>query len=56
MTTKKFTARFRKETYKKLEMLARGTHRSKVGMLRYLIQNASKEIKKKRGEEYEDNK
>ena len=53
MTTKKFTARFTKENYKKLEMLARGTHRSKVGMLRYLIQKASNEINKKRGEEHE---
>jgi len=53
MTTKKFTARFRKETYKKLEMLARGTHRSKVGMLRYLIQNASNQKEKERGEKHE---
>ena len=53
MTTKKFTARFRNETYKKLEILAKRTHRSKVGMLRFLIQKASNEINKKRGEEHE---
>ena len=53
MTTKKFTARFTKVTYKKLEMLAKRTHRSKVGMLRFLIQNASKEIEKKGGEKHD---
>jgi len=55
MTKKIFTARFREETYKKLEILAKRTHRSKVGMLRFLIHNASKEIEKKRGEKHENN-
>lgn len=54
MTTKKFTARFRKETYKKLEIPAKRTHRSKVGMLRFLIQNASKELIMKRGKKHDN--
>jgi predicted transcriptional regulator len=54
MTTVKFTARFSNEIYSKLDELAKETKRSKVGMLRYLIQKASERIEKKRGENNEN--
>jgi predicted DNA-binding protein len=53
MERKRFTIELIPETYEILEKMANKTMRSKVGLIRYLINKEEKTDKKKRGEHNE---
>ena len=55
MIRKRFTIELIPETYELLEKMAKESMRSKVGMIRFLIDKEKQNNKKKRGEEHEDN-
>ena len=55
MIRKRFTIELIPETYEFLEKMAKEYMRSKVGMIRFLLNKEKQYIKKERGEEHEDN-
>jgi hypothetical protein len=54
MIRKRFTIELVPETYELLESMAKESMRSKVGMIRFLIDKEKQNNKKKRGVEHEN--